>query len=76
MQIGEPARVAAVVTRLLEKLDIPYAVVGSLASSLHGVPRAIDIPVCGIAFQDYFLCSAVCFVPSIYAKYCLCPFLR
>ncbi len=40
MQLCEPARVAAVVTRLLEKLDIPYAVVGSLASSLHGVPRA------------------------------------
>ncbi len=59
MQIGEPARVAAVVTRLLEKLDIPYAVVGSLASSLHGGPRDTDIPVCGIALQDY-LYSVIC----------------
>ncbi len=40
MQIFEPAHVAATVTRLLEKLGIPYAVAGSLASSLHGVPRA------------------------------------
>ncbi len=40
MQICEPAHVAATVTRLLEKLGIPYAVAGSLASSLHGVPRA------------------------------------
>ena len=38
----EPVRVAAQFARLLESLDIPYLLVGSLASSVHGQPRVTD----------------------------------
>lgn len=36
----EAFQVVLEVTRVLEELDIPYAVGGSLASSLHGIPRS------------------------------------
>jgi hypothetical protein len=35
----DPIQVAAAVTTLLEKLDIPYFIGGSLASTLHGMVR-------------------------------------
>jgi hypothetical protein len=37
---AETLRVALTVARILERLGVPYLVGGSLASSLHGIPRA------------------------------------
>jgi len=37
---GETARITLLVTHVLEQIGIPYAVGGSLASSLHGVMRS------------------------------------
>lgn len=36
----EAFQVLLEVTRILEELDVPYVVGGSLASSLHGIPRS------------------------------------
>ncbi len=38
--LNEITRITLLVTQTLEQLDIPYAVGGSLASSLHGIMRA------------------------------------
>jgi len=38
--LTDPLRVTKHVTDVLEQLDIPYLIGGSLASSLHGIPRA------------------------------------
>jgi hypothetical protein len=38
----EALRVTAIVTRALEDLGVAHAVVGSLASSLHGIPRSTN----------------------------------
>jgi len=44
--LAESLAVAAQVARILEQLEIPYAVGGSVASSLHGVPRStMDVDV-------------------------------
>ncbi len=43
---GEATRVTLLVTQTLEQLGIPYAVGGSLASSLHGVMRStLDVDI-------------------------------
>jgi len=43
---GEATRITLLVTRTLEELGIPYAVGGSLASSLHGVMRStLDVDI-------------------------------
>ncbi len=43
---GEATRITLFVTQTLESLDIPYAVGGSLASSLHGVMRStLDVDI-------------------------------
>lgn len=43
---GESTRVTLLVTQTLEDLGIPYAVGGSLASSLHGVMRStLDVDI-------------------------------
>ena len=43
---GEATRVTLLVTQTLETLDIPYAVGGSLASSMHGVMRStLDVDI-------------------------------
>lgn len=43
---GEVTRITILVTQTLEQLGIPYAVGGSLASSLHGVMRStLDIDI-------------------------------
>jgi len=36
----EAFEVVLEVTRVLEELDVPYVVGGSLASSVHGIPRS------------------------------------
>ena len=44
--LGESTRITLVVTQTLESLNIPYAVGGSLASSLHGVMRStLDVDI-------------------------------
>lgn len=40
MTIAEPVKITRMVAGLFEQLQIPYYVVGSLASSFHGIPRA------------------------------------
>jgi hypothetical protein len=40
--IDEPLAVVAKLAMVLDKLRVPYAVGGSVASSLHGVPRATN----------------------------------
>lgn len=40
MNLGEPIRVTQQVAQAFERLGIPYLVGGSLASSMHGIPRA------------------------------------
>ena len=40
MTLAEPVQITQLVTEALEGLGIPYLVGGSLASSLHGTPRA------------------------------------
>ncbi|MDW8396656.1 MAG: hypothetical protein RMM31_10490 [Anaerolineae bacterium] len=43
---GEIARVTLRVTQAFEQLQVPYAIVGSLASALHGVMRAtLDVDI-------------------------------
>lgn len=43
---GETTRITLLVAQTLEQLGIPYAVGGSLASSLHGVMRAtLDVDI-------------------------------
>lgn len=43
---GEATRITLLVTETLERLGIPYAVGGSLASSLHGVMRStLDVDI-------------------------------
>jgi len=43
---GEATRITLLVTQTLEQLGIPYAVGGSLASSLHGVMRStLDVDI-------------------------------
>ena len=44
--LGESTRITLLVTQTLESLNIPYAVGGSLASSLHGVMRStLDVDI-------------------------------
>lgn len=46
MQQGEATRITLLVTQTLERNGIPYAVGGSLASSLHGVMRStLDVDI-------------------------------
>ncbi|HEY7685922.1 MAG TPA: hypothetical protein VH833_07425 [Gemmatimonadales bacterium] len=40
--LPEPLRVALAIAATLERLRVPYVVVGSLASSLYGAPRSTD----------------------------------
>jgi hypothetical protein len=43
---GEATRITLLVTKTLEQIGIPYAVGGSLASSLHGVMRStLDVDI-------------------------------
>ena len=40
MNLAEPFQITQSVVEVFEQLQIPYLVGGSLASSLHGIPRA------------------------------------
>ena len=40
MTLAEPVRITQQIAQIFERLQIKYFVGGSLASSLHGIPRA------------------------------------
>lgn len=40
MDLGEPLQITQQIAEVFEKLNIQYLIGGSLASSLHGIPRA------------------------------------
>jgi hypothetical protein len=40
MTLASPIRITHLVAEIFDKLNIPYMVGGSLASSVHGIPRA------------------------------------
>ncbi len=40
LTLSEPLKITLAITKIFYKLHIPYVVGGSLASSLHGIPRA------------------------------------
>jgi len=40
MILAEPIQVTQLIAKVFDRLQIPYLVGGSLASSLHGIPRA------------------------------------
>jgi len=40
MILAEPIQVTKLIAKVFDRLQIPYLVGGSLASSLHGIPRA------------------------------------
>lgn len=43
---GDSTRITLLVTKTFERLGIPYAIGGSLASSLHGVMRStLDVDI-------------------------------
>ena len=43
---GDSIRVTLLVTTVLERMGIPYAIGGSLSSSLHGVMRStLDVDI-------------------------------
>jgi len=51
---GEAALITLRVTQTLERLEIPYAVGGSLASSLHGVMRStLDVDIVADMKQEH-----------------------
>jgi hypothetical protein len=51
---GEATRLTLLVTQTLERLGIPYAVGGSLASSLHGVMRStLDVDIVADMQSDH-----------------------
>ncbi len=54
MEVADVLRVTCLVTEVLDELQVPHLVVGSLASSLHGIPRAtqdVDI-VADLSFRQ------------------------
>lgn len=53
MALAEPIRVARLVADQLERQNIPYAVVGSLASSAYGIPRSTqDVDIVAAVHHD------------------------
>lgn len=40
MILAEPLQVTQLIAKVFDRLEVPYLVGGSLASSLHGIPRA------------------------------------
>ena len=56
---GEALTVTAHVAALLERLRVPYAVVGSLASSLHGIPRSTQDADVLAALEEHHVAAFV-----------------
>jgi hypothetical protein len=51
---GEATRITLLVTQTLERIGVPYAVGGSLASSLHGVMRStLDVDIVADMRQEH-----------------------
>ncbi len=66
MNLGEPIEVTQQIARTFERLGILYLVGGSLASSLHGIPRATqDVDI----VADIKLNQVVSFVEVLKAEF-------
>lgn len=51
---GDSTQVTLLVTQTLERLGIPYAIGGSLASSLHGVMRStLDVDIIADMLREH-----------------------
>lgn len=66
--LNEITRITLLVTQTLEQLDIPYAVGGSLASSLHGIMRAtLDVDIVADMRFEHILPLATALSQEFYA---------
>ncbi len=66
--LGEIARVTLRVTQALEQLGIPYAVGGSVASSLHGVMRStLDVDIVADIKLEHVPALVSALSPEFYA---------
>lgn len=67
--LGEIARVTLRVTQTFEQLGIPYAVGGSVASSLHGVMRStLDVDIVADIKLEHVPALVSALSPEFYAK--------
>jgi hypothetical protein len=65
---GETTRITLLVAQTLEQLGIPYAVGGSLASSLHGVMRAtLDVDIVADMKLEHVPPLVAALAPEFYA---------
>jgi hypothetical protein len=65
---GDSIRVMLLVTRILEKMDIPYAVGGSMSSSLHGVMRStLDVDIVADLRVEHIPPFVAALSPDFYA---------
>jgi hypothetical protein len=65
---GEATRITLLVTQTLERLGIPYAVGGSLASSLHGVMRStLDVDIVADVQPEHIQPMVEAFSKEFYA---------
>lgn len=65
---GETTRITLLVAQTLEQLGIPYAVGGSLASSLHGVMRAtLDVDIVADMRSEHVPPLVAALAPEFYA---------
>jgi hypothetical protein len=65
---GEATRITLFVTQTLESLGIPYAVGGSLASSLHGVMRStLDVDIVADVLPEHIQPMVEAFSKEFYA---------
>lgn len=64
--LSEPIRVALRIAEILEQLDIPYLIGGSIASSIYGEPRATQDIDLVAALQDHHITSLVAAATNIF----------
>ena len=56
MPLGDPVRIVQEIAKVFDHLGIPYFVGGSLASSLHGIPRATqDVDIVAEIEEEHIL---------------------
>jgi len=67
---GDSIRVMLLVTDVLEKMGIPYAVSGSLSSSVHGVMRStLDVDIVADLRLEHIRPLVAALSPVFYADY-------
>src|SRR5690349_9338113 len=65
---GEATRITLLVTQVLETIGIPYAIGGSLASSLHGVMRStLDVDIVADMKPDHIMPLVTALSKEFYA---------